>query len=128
MFVIQTQGQKHWRVFSPPPPSRMPKADPLARGKSKDKLELTEMSSPLLDIVLTAGQVLYVPAGFPHTTGACMSSHLSYSHKISFVQYSMIRSCDLIIRCYYPSFLVLSPSQIPLTWKVAILQYILRLE
>ena len=56
----------------------MPKADPLARGKSKDKLELTELSSPLLDIVLTPGQVLYVPAGFPHTTGRYMSLRISY--------------------------------------------------
>ena len=68
VFVIQTQGRKRWRVFSPPPPSRMPRADPLARGKSKDMLELTELAAPLLDIVLKPGHVLYVPAGFPHTT------------------------------------------------------------
>ena len=29
---MQTQGLKRWRVFAPPPPSRMPRADPLARG------------------------------------------------------------------------------------------------
>jgi Cupin superfamily protein len=46
----------------------MPFADPLARGKTKDKLELTELSAPLIDTVLGPGQVLYVPAGFPHTT------------------------------------------------------------
>lgn len=38
-------------------------------GKSKDTLELSELSAPLLDVVMSPGQILYVPAGFPHTTG-----------------------------------------------------------
>lgn len=32
VFVLQQQGYKHWRVYAPPPPSRMPRADPYARG------------------------------------------------------------------------------------------------
>jgi hypothetical protein len=32
VFVIQTQGSKRWRVFSPPPPSRLFKSDPFARS------------------------------------------------------------------------------------------------
>ena len=68
VFVLQTQGYKRWRVFAPPPTSRMPKADPYARGKSKDVLDLSELSEPLLDHVMSPGQVLYVPGGFPHTT------------------------------------------------------------
>lgn len=68
VFVLQTQGQKHWRVYSPPPPSRMPRADPFARGKGTDHLSLSELDAPLLDVVLSPGQVLYIPAGFPHTT------------------------------------------------------------
>jgi hypothetical protein len=68
VFVMQTQGMKRWRVFAPPPPSRMPRADPFARGKSKDILELAELTAPLIDVVLHPGQILYVPAGFPHTT------------------------------------------------------------
>lgn len=68
VFVMQTQGMKRWRVFAPPPPSRMPRADPFARGKSKDILELAELKEPLIDVVLHPGQILYVPAGFPHTT------------------------------------------------------------
>ena len=68
VFVVQTQGCKRWRVFRPPPPSRMPRADPLARGKIKDTLELTELEPPLIDTVLRPGHVLYVPAGFPHAT------------------------------------------------------------
>lgn len=69
-------------MFSPPPPSRMPRADPLARGKSKDKLELSELATPLLDIVLKPGQVLYVPAGFPHTTGT-VSTFVSMIRHVS---------------------------------------------
>jgi hypothetical protein len=43
-------------------------ADPLARGKAHDSLEMSELGEPLLDCVLAPGHVLYVPAGFPHTT------------------------------------------------------------
>jgi len=68
VFVLQTQGQKRWRVFAPPPPSRMQRADPFARGKGSNSLELTELEAPLIDVTLKAGQVLYVPGGFPHTT------------------------------------------------------------
>ena len=68
VFVFQTQGAKRWRVYAPPPPSRMSKADPFARGKSTDKLDLAELNEPLIDTVLSPGQILYVPAGFPHTT------------------------------------------------------------
>ena len=54
-----------------------PTADPFARGKGEDSLPLhilleekegrlgTEL---LLDVVLREGDVLYIPAGFPHTT------------------------------------------------------------
>lgn len=69
VFVLQTQGYKRWRVFNPPPPNRLFKADPFARGKGTDVLELEELEQPLIDTVLSPGQVLYVPAGFPHTTG-----------------------------------------------------------
>ena len=38
VFVMQSQGRKRWRVYAPPPTARMPKADPLARGKSTNML------------------------------------------------------------------------------------------
>lgn len=69
VFVLQTAGSKHWRVFSPPAPCGKPMADPLARGKGNDLLSLEEMGrAPLLETRLEPGDVLYVPAGFPHTT------------------------------------------------------------
>jgi len=69
VLVLQMSGAKHWRVYEPPPPSRRPGSDPLARGKGDDKLSLSELGEPLLEAVLRPGQLLYVPAGFPHTTG-----------------------------------------------------------
>ena len=96
--VIQTQGKKHWRVFSPPDPSlkvrvcegpsdelrrratesnsslrsSQPDADPFARGKGADDFPLhvlkTQGGELLLDVVLEEGDVLYIPARFPHTT------------------------------------------------------------
>ena len=68
VFVLQSCGAKRWRVFEPPAPAAKPNADPLARGKAHDSLEMSELGEPLLDCVLSPGQVLYVPAGFPHTT------------------------------------------------------------
>ena len=69
VFVLQTQGQKRWRVFQPPPPSARALADPFARGKGKDELAEAELTMPpLIDTVLSPGHVLYVPAGYPHTT------------------------------------------------------------
>jgi len=68
VFVFQTCGAKRWRVYEPPPPRRMPAADPLARGKGEDMLRPSELREPLVETVLTPGQILYVPAGFPHTT------------------------------------------------------------
>lgn len=66
--IFQTQGAKRWQVFAPPEPSALPGVDPFARGKGKDRLERSELASPLVETVLEAGQVLYVPAGYPHTT------------------------------------------------------------
>lgn len=68
VFVLQTQGKKGWKVFSPPNPSECLKADPFARGKGTDVLDIKTLGEPLIDTVLLPGQMLYVPAGFPHTT------------------------------------------------------------
>jgi hypothetical protein len=72
--VIQTQGRKHWRVFSPPDNAgnAAKLVDPFARGKGTDDLplELLESSGSklLLEVTLNAGDLLFVPARFPHTT------------------------------------------------------------
>ena len=69
VLVMQCHGNKRWRVWRPPRPDRRPGADPLARGKGDDVLELGELDeSPAADVVLGPGDCLYVPAGWPHTT------------------------------------------------------------
>ena len=85
VFVLQTQGSKHWRVFAPPAPSNKPAADPYARGKGPDDFAVADLQEPLIETNLKPGQLLYIPAGFPHTTdtlqggdsGDCASVHLT---------------------------------------------------
>ena len=71
VIVFQTQGAKRWRVYAPP--KRQKKKDPLNRGKAGDVLSFEEEldDQPLIDTVLRAGDILYVPTGFPHTTDTC---------------------------------------------------------
>ena len=69
VLVFQCFGRKHWRVWRPPDQSKRPETDPLARGKGTDVLAFDEFDDePVLDVTLRPGDVLYVPAGWPHTT------------------------------------------------------------
>lgn len=74
VIVVQTQGHKHWRVYSPPDPAMKPSADMYARGKGDDNLPLYSLEDgqygckKLLDVTLEAGDILFIPASFPHTT------------------------------------------------------------
>ena len=67
MLLVQSTGRKRWRVYRPPPPGTTPTLDPFARGKGTDHLEC-DAAELLLDTVMEPGQVLFIPAGFPHTT------------------------------------------------------------
>ena len=59
--VVQTQGRKRWRVFSPPDNAVKPSADPFARGKGDDDLPVSLLYSSgselLLDVTLKPGDV-----------------------------------------------------------------------
>lgn len=86
--VVQTEGAKRWRVFSPPDPSYRPDSDPFARGKGRDNLPLHSIvdgkeggARLLLDVVLGAGDVLFVPAGFPHTTDTVNTDDAPAAHR-----------------------------------------------
>ena len=74
VIVVQTQGKKRWRVYTPPDPSQRPNADIYARGKGDDSLPLYSLEEgsygckKLLDVITEAGDVLFIPAAFPHTT------------------------------------------------------------
>ena len=68
VLVFQCSGRKHWRVWRPPAPRTRPERDPLARDKGLDVHALDELGEPVIDATLQPGEVLYVPAGWPHTT------------------------------------------------------------
>jgi hypothetical protein len=72
--VIQSTGRKHWKVYSPPDTRRKPQADMFSRGKGDDSLPLYALEGDdfgcqlLLETTLNPGDVLFIPAAFPHTT------------------------------------------------------------
>jgi uncharacterized RmlC-like cupin family protein len=70
--VLQTQGRKHWKVYSPPDNRVKPSANPFSRGKGADDLPVetlgTSGSKLLFEVTLNPGDVLFVPSRFPHTT------------------------------------------------------------
>jgi hypothetical protein len=75
VLVVQTQGRKHWRIFSPPSNTNNANGnalDPFTRGKGNDDLPLSLLESSgsklLLEVTLDPGDILFVPARFPHTT------------------------------------------------------------
>ncbi|KAL7539651.1 hypothetical protein ACHAXR_012510 [Thalassiosira sp. AJA248-18] len=78
VLVVQMEGAKRWRVFSPPTDGDVkPNADPFARGKGEDSIPLHVLlegktarlgTELLMDVVTREGDVLFIPAGFPHTT------------------------------------------------------------
>ena len=83
--VVQTSGQKHWRVFNPTDSSRKPMADMFARGKGEDSLPLHQLldsedsinsADLLIETVLKTGDILFIPAAFPHTTSTAHASDL----------------------------------------------------
>ncbi|MCX4391526.1 cupin domain-containing protein [Streptomyces sp. NBC_00053] len=68
LLAIQLSGAKHWQVYAGPPDG--------------DWAPVREENpgAPLLDTVLEAGEVLYVPRGFAHTAtavGDASSAHLT---------------------------------------------------
>jgi len=63
----------HRKVYSPPNPADNPLQDPFSRGKGDDSLPLHRIESDLgcqlvLETTLQEGDVLFIPASFPHTT------------------------------------------------------------
>ena len=86
--VVQMEGAKRWRVFTPPTDGNVkPSADPFARGKGEDSLPLHTLlegkesrlgSELLMDVVTREGDVLFIPAGFPHTTDTVEETDADY--------------------------------------------------
>ncbi|KAM6069222.1 LOW QUALITY PROTEIN: ribosomal oxygenase 1 [Theristicus caerulescens] len=75
-FVLQLEGKKHWRVYSPRTDAEM-----LPQFSSAN-LTQAELGEPVLETVLEAGDLLYFPRGFIHQ-GDCLpdahSLHITVS-------------------------------------------------
>lgn len=75
VFVIQLEGTKRWRVWAPTERSR----EPIGGKHATPRPTLDELGDPMLDLVLEAGDVLYLPRGHPHVaeTTDRSSAHLT---------------------------------------------------
>ena len=82
VFLVQCTGRKRWRVYRPPPPSDAPQHDPFARGKGTDQLT-PRAEDLLIDTVTEPGQVLYIPAGFPHETDTIGDAAAPTDHAVA---------------------------------------------
>jgi JmjC domain len=74
VFVVQLDGAKRWRVWEPLARTRLPvKAARVAMPT------FDELGAPMLDRTFQAGDVLYMPRGFPHAaeTVDAASAHLT---------------------------------------------------
>ena len=63
VFVVQLGGCKRWRIWEPLPRT----VDPIKGRHTIAKPRFEELGDPLLDLTLTAGDCLYLHAGFPHS-------------------------------------------------------------
>jgi hypothetical protein len=67
VFVLQTAGTKHWRIHEPV------LLDPLERqpwGRRADEVSAQVSGTPVLDHVMTPGDLLYLPRGWLHAASA----------------------------------------------------------
>ena len=95
--IIQTQGCKSWKVFAIPDPSIKPNSDIFARGKGYDNLPLhtlKETSELLLDTTIYPGDVLFIPAGFPHTTSTVITTTTNNTEDENNDQYNFVHDRD----------------------------------
>lgn len=75
VFVVQLAGRKRWRVWDALPRTEVP----VKAGRRPAMPTFDELGEPLWDLELAAGDVLYLPRGFPHAAEAlaASSSHLT---------------------------------------------------
>lgn len=70
VFIIQGQGQYHWKIGDRDPNYKEFSAHPA--------LLHVEPYEPILDVILNPGDILYLPIGYPHY-GISLNETLSYS-------------------------------------------------
>jgi len=76
VFVLQVSGEKHWLVHAPV--REHPRADePWSQRRAA--VEARGREKPVLDVIMRAGDALYLPSGWLHSAVACQgtSVHLT---------------------------------------------------
>ncbi|GBP72357.1 Bifunctional lysine-specific demethylase and histidyl-hydroxylase NO66 [Eumeta japonica] len=68
-FVIQVEGKKHWRIYSP-----RSKNEILPRVSSQNFTQ-DEIGEPILEVTLEPGDLLYFPRGFIHQAVTVPQEH-----------------------------------------------------
>jgi ribosomal protein L16 Arg81 hydroxylase len=82
VFVLQTEGSKHWRIYEPP--IRLPLRSQPYRSGSVDPGE------PLHEFELEAGDLIYMPRGFMHDASATDRSSLHLTVGIHSVTWASV--------------------------------------
>lgn len=59
ILVIQLQGKKNWKVYSP--------LEKLPIGRCLQSIPLDSLSPACIETTMDAGDVMYIPRGFPHS-------------------------------------------------------------
>ena len=93
-FVLQLEGSKHWRVYAP-----LNKAEALPRVSSTDYTEndLKDVE-PVLDVLLSPGDVLYMPRGWIHQAVTTPTNKHSLHLTISAMQkWSWVDYLDILL-------------------------------
>ncbi|KAM9355485.1 ribosomal oxygenase 1 isoform 2-T2 [Pholidichthys leucotaenia] len=68
-FVVQLEGKKHWRVYSPR------SEDEVLPVFSSPNFSQADIGEPILDVVVEAGDLLYFPRGFIHQGNCLPDAH-----------------------------------------------------
>lgn len=98
-FIIQLEGKKRWRVYKPRNKSEM-----LPRFSSTN-LSQNEIGTPILDVILEKGDLLYFPRGYIHQAEAVVDTH---SLHITISSYQKNAWVDLLEKILTPKSLALA--------------------
>jgi lysine-specific demethylase/histidyl-hydroxylase NO66 len=91
VFMLQMEGSKSWRLHAPPTGEEYP----LPRDYSRD-FEPAELDNLLLDCILEAGDLLYLPRGTVHH--GVTPEGPAFSHHLTVSTYQRIAWCNIIER------------------------------
>ncbi|MFP2923875.1 cupin domain-containing protein [Pyxidicoccus sp. 3LG] len=82
VFVLQTAGRKRWRLYAVQEEYPLEGSETNPR-KGQEPLEDGGWGEPVRELELSAGDLLYLPRGVPHSavTGDCCSIHVSIGIK-----------------------------------------------